>query len=32
MTPLIRRYITALFVLNMWGRVRMPPAAAPPAR
>ncbi|HSE04708.1 MAG TPA: hypothetical protein VLK35_11200 [Methylomirabilota bacterium] len=23
---------TALFVLNMWWRVRMPPAAAPPAR
>jgi cbb3-type cytochrome oxidase subunit 1 len=23
---------TALFVLNMWRRVRMPPAAAPPAR
>jgi hypothetical protein len=23
---------TALFVLNMWGRVRMPPAAAPPVR
>jgi heme/copper-type cytochrome/quinol oxidase subunit 1 len=22
----------ALFVLNMWGRVRMPPAATPPAR
>lgn len=22
---------TALFVLNMWWRVRMPPAAAPPA-
>jgi hypothetical protein len=23
---------TALFVVNMWWRVRMPPAAAPPAR
>ena len=23
---------TALFVLNMWRRVRMPPAATPPAR
>jgi hypothetical protein len=23
---------TALFVLNMWWRVRMPPAAGPPAR
>ena len=23
---------TALFVLNMWQRVRMPPASAPPAR